>query len=132
MQIVGIGTEIVECVRIAQMIERHRELFLFRVFTEQEIAVCRSKRRTTEHFAARFAAKEAVWKCLAPNSNRSVHWIEIEILERPKDRPRVVLHGAARDLAISRHIGDIWVTYAHTRHYATAHAVAVRNPSQVN
>lgn len=127
MQIVGIGTEIVECVRIAQMIERHREQFIARVFTEHEIAVCRSKRRTTEHFAARFAAKEAVWKCLVPNSTRSIHWVEIEIQDRPGDHPRVVLHGSVRDLAVSRHVHDVWVTFAHSRHYATAYAIAVRN-----
>ncbi|MCX7701009.1 MAG: holo-ACP synthase [Gemmataceae bacterium] len=127
MQIVGIGTEIVECVRIAQMIERHREQFISRVFTEHEIAICRSRRRTTEHFAARFAAKEAVWKCLAPKSTRSIHWVEIEIQDRPGDPPRVVLHGSARDLALSRQVSDVFVTFAHSRHYATAHAIAVRN-----
>ena len=64
MRIIGIGTDIVECVRIADMIQRHDEIFLTRVFTEREIGYCRSRRKATEHFAARFAAKEAVLKSL--------------------------------------------------------------------
>ena len=52
MEIVGIGTDIVECLRIGRMIEQHGELFLLRVFTEREIRYCQARQRATEHFAA--------------------------------------------------------------------------------
>ena len=45
MEIVGIGTDIVECVRIARMIEHHGELFLTRVYTDREIRYCRARKR---------------------------------------------------------------------------------------
>src|ERR1043165_5356086 len=52
-QIIGIGTDIVECLRIAQMIERHGELFITRVYTEHEIEYCKSRKQGTRHFAGR-------------------------------------------------------------------------------
>ena len=62
MNVLGGGTDITECLRIAQMIERHGELFVGRVYTPVEIDYCRSRRMATQHFAGRWAAKEAVLK----------------------------------------------------------------------
>jgi holo-[acyl-carrier protein] synthase len=131
MQIVGIGTEIVECVRIARMIDRHGELFMTRVFTQREINDCRASRRSTERLSAHFASKEAVWKCLAPVSSRTVPWIEIEIVQRPGDRPKVFLHGSARELAQRRHIREIWLSFSHCRTFALAYAVALKDDDAV-
>ena len=64
MNVLGIGTDITECLRIAQMIERHGELFVGRVYTPLEIEYCRSRRMATQHFTGRWAAKEAVLKAL--------------------------------------------------------------------
>ncbi|MCE2726331.1 MAG: holo-ACP synthase [Planctomycetaceae bacterium] len=64
MKVLGVGTDITECLRIAQMIERHGELFVGRVYTPLEIEYCRSRRMATQHFAGRWAAKEAVLKAL--------------------------------------------------------------------
>ena len=63
-QVLGIGTDIIECLRIAQMIERHGELFINRVYTPQEIQYCQSRKMATQHFAGRWAAKEAILKAL--------------------------------------------------------------------
>ena len=79
MEIVGIGTDIVECVRIARMIERHGELFLTRVYTDREIRYCRARRRATEHFAGRWAAKEAVLKCLGSGWRKGLCWTDMEV-----------------------------------------------------
>ena len=62
MAVLGIGTDIVECLRIAQMIERHGELFLNRVFTPREIEYCSARKAATQHYAGRWAAKEAILK----------------------------------------------------------------------
>ena len=59
-RIIGIGTDIIECLRIAQMIDRHGELFIRRVYTEHEIEYCSDKKAATQHYAGRWAAKEAV------------------------------------------------------------------------
>ena len=55
MKVLGVGTDITECLRIAQMIERHGELFVGRVYTPLEIEYCRSRRMATQHFAGRWA-----------------------------------------------------------------------------
>jgi holo-[acyl-carrier protein] synthase len=65
MNVVGIGTDIVECLRIAQMIERHGELFLRRVYTTREIEYCSARKAATQHYAGRWAAKEA-WRAGQP------------------------------------------------------------------
>ena len=70
MDIVGIGTDIVECLRIGRMIEQHGEVFLTRVYTEREIHYCQARKNATEHFAGRWAAKEAILKCLGSGWSR--------------------------------------------------------------
>ena len=72
MKVLGIGTDITECLRIAQMIERHGELFVGRVYTQVEIDYCRSRRMATQHFAGRWAAKEAVLKALGTGWRRGI------------------------------------------------------------
>jgi holo-[acyl-carrier protein] synthase len=127
VEIVGVGTDIVECLRIARMIERHGEQFLLRVYTDREILACNANKRTTENFAGRWAAKEAVLKALGGASARSICWTEIEV--RPpgaSGRPQVHLGGAIRELARGLRVADIYLSVAHCRTYATAYALAVR------
>ena len=126
MEIIGIGTDIVECLRVGRMIERHGELFLTRVFTEREVRYCQGRTRATEHFAAFWAAKEAILKCLGTGWHRGMVWTDMEVRVEPAGRPRVLLCGAAKDLAQTLRINDILITLAHCRAYATAYALAVR------
>src|SRR5690606_23711279 len=62
--IIGMGTDIVEIERIAAMIERHGDLFVDRIFTPAESAYCGSKKHAAQHFAGRWAAKEAAMKAI--------------------------------------------------------------------
>ena len=124
--IVGIGTDIVECVRIRKMIDRHGELFLARVYTEREVRFCQSRRRATEHFAARWAAKEAVLKALGTGWRRGLAWTDMEVRTEPSGRPQVLLCGVAKDIAQAQRVGDILISMSHCRAYATAYALAVR------
>ncbi len=127
MEIVGVGTDIVECLRIARMIERHGEQFLRRVYTDREIRACNANKRTTENFAGRWAAKEAVLKALRRGAARTVPWTEIEVRGAGADgRPQVLLCGAMRELARNLRVADIYLSVAHCRAYATAYALAVR------
>jgi holo-[acyl-carrier protein] synthase len=127
MEIVGIGTDIVECLRIGRMIEQHGELFLERVFTAREIRYCQQRKRATEHFAGRWAAKEAVFKCLGTGWSRGMAWTDIEIRNEPNGRPHVLMCGAAKDLAQALGIADILLSISHCRAYATAYALAIRS-----
>src|SRR5713226_9372915 len=125
MEIVGIGTDIVECLRIGRMIEEHGELFLTRVYTSREIRYCQTRKHATEHFAGRWAAKEAILKCLGTGWQRGISWTDLEIRNDPQVKPRVLLRGAARDQAEALRISDLLVSVSHCRAYATAHAIAV-------
>ena len=77
MQILGIGTDIVECPRIGKMIEQHGELFLRRVYTEREIRYCQSRKHAIEHFAGRWAAKEAAVKAFLGRAGALWHDFEV-------------------------------------------------------
>jgi holo-[acyl-carrier protein] synthase len=126
MQIIGIGTEIVECLRIRRMIEKHGEIFLTRVFSDREISYCQSCKRATEHFAGRWAAKEAVLKCLGTRMQKGLCWTDIEIHGDSAGVPYVQVHGATKDLAQKLKVTEILISIAHCRSYATAFATAVR------
>ena len=125
MEIVGIGTDIIECVRIGQLIERHGEIFLTRVFTEREISYCQARRNATEHFAGRFAAKEAVLKCLGSGMAKGLCWTDIEVRNEPSGKPSIAIHGATRELTDRLRIEDILISISHCRAYATAYATAI-------
>jgi holo-[acyl-carrier protein] synthase len=126
MEIVGIGTDIVECLRVGRMIEEHGELFLLRVYTEREVRYCQSRQRATEHFAARWAAKEAILKCLNLSWRRGLSWTDMEVRTEDNGKPQVMLCGAAKDIAEEQRISDILLSLSHCRAYATAYAIAVR------
>jgi holo-[acyl-carrier protein] synthase len=126
MEIVGIGTDIVECLRIGRMIQEHGELFLRRVYTEREIRYCQTRKHATEHFAGRWAAKEAILKCLGTGWRRGICWTDMEVRNEPTGMPRVLMCGAARDYAQTLRISEILLTLSHCRAYATATAIAVR------
>ena len=125
MDIVGIGTDIVECLRIGRMIEQHGELFLTRVYTEREIRYCQSRKHATEHFAGRWAAKEAILKCLGTGWKRGIDWTDLEVRNDPGGQPRVHVRGGAKDVMQNLRIADILISISHCRAYATAYALAV-------
>lgn len=126
MDIVGIGSDIVECVRISRMIERHGEAFLLRVFTEREVRYCQARKRAMEQFTAHWAAKEAIFKSLGTTWRRGLSWTDIDIRADERPQPKVLLSGAVRELARKQHVGEILLTMAHCRGYATAYALALR------
>jgi holo-[acyl-carrier protein] synthase len=123
-RIIGIGTEITECLRIARMIERHGEQFIDRVYTAAEVRYCQGRPQSTQHFAARWAAKQAVVKALGVGPVRSLAWTEIEIRRDPSGRPAVAVRGAIKDLIESQGVSEIQVTFSHCRTHATAYAIA--------
>ena len=125
MMVTGIGTDIVECLRIAQMIERHGELFLTRVYTKREIEYCSSRKAATQHYAGRWAAKEAVLKALGTGWSRGISWQDIEIRNDEGGRPSIALGGGARDLCENLGIGEILISISHCRTHATAYSIAM-------
>jgi len=125
MNVIGIGTDIVECLRIAQMIERHGELFITRVFTDHEIEYCSARKAATQHYAGRWAAKEAVLKALGTGWRRGISWRDIEVRNKRGGKPVVALRGGAQDVVQKFGIGDVLISISHCRSHATALAIAV-------
>lgn len=127
MEIVGIGTDIVACLRIGRMIEQHGERFLMRVYTDREMRYCQARKHAVEHYAGRWAAKEAILKCLGTGWRRGISWTDVEIRNNPDGKPQVHVCGGAKDVLQQLQISDILISISHCRAYATAHAIAVRN-----
>src|SRR4051794_5226494 len=90
--LIGIGTDIVECLRIAQMIERHGELFINRVYTPHEMRYCLDRKQSTQHFAGRWAAKEAVLKAIGTGWIKGIGWRDVEVRNDGAGKPSIVLH----------------------------------------
>ena len=126
MNVLGIGTHIVECLRIAQMIERHGELFVQRAYTSREIDFCSSRKAATQHYSALWAGKEAVLKALGTTWVRGISWRDVEIVNNDDGRPTVHVSGAVRELCRRQGIGQILISVAHCRSHATAFVTTVR------
>ncbi len=125
MKVLGIGTDIIECLRIAQMIERHGELFINRVYTPYEIRYCSSRKQATQHYAGRWAAKEAILKALGTGWRRGISWRDIEVRNDNLGKPVVGLRGGARDLVEQLGIREMLVSISHCRSHAMAYALAM-------
>lgn len=107
------------------MIHQHGELFLQRVYTAEEIEYCNAQGLPHHLFAARWAAKEAVLKCLMTERQMGMHWTEMEVVVDSDGEPRVVLSGQAVAAAEAIGIEEILLTMAHCRTYATATAMSL-------
>ncbi len=125
MKIVGIGTDITECARIEKMLSRHGSHFLDHVFTEREIEYCSPKKRSPEHYAGRWAAKEAVLKALGTGWIGGISWKDVEVVNEVGGRPRIVLCGGAHKIADHLGIVEIQISISHCSSHAIAYAVAV-------
>lgn len=130
MDVIGIGTDITECLRIARMIERHGDLFINRVYTPEEIRYCRSRKQATQHFTGRWAAKEAVLKALGTGWVRGISWRDIEIRNEPGGKPVVAVRGGAQEVVERLRIRKLLVTISHCHTHATAYAIAIGRPAQ--
>src|SRR5215831_12197576 len=120
MRILGHGIDLIETMRIAQMIEKHGERFLQRVFTVPEVAHGEGKKRQAEHLAGRFAAKEAVLKALGTGWAEGIGWRDIEVVALSSGAPSLRLTGHAAKLAQDHGIKAWHISISHTDTHAIA------------
>src|SRR5262245_761938 len=80
MDVVGIGTQVMECARVRRLIETHGDVFLRQVYTDRETSLCNGKKHSTEHFTAIWAAKEAVLRSLGTSWKRGGNLTAIEVV----------------------------------------------------
>lgn len=115
-----IGIDIVEISRIKGALERWQARFLNKVFTPQEIALCDRRARPEQHYAVRFAAKEALAKAMKSARRLDAPWKDIEILTSPEGGPSVHLHGTLARVFDSQ---NIQLSLSHSVRSAVAVAV---------
>ena len=125
MEIIAHGIDLVDFPRIEQMVERHGERFVNRVFTPAEQAYARGNRNTTEKYAGRFAAKEAILKLVGTGWRGKIKWTDIEVTNDSAGRPEVRLSGEVKRIAEGLHIKQISLSITHTANFAIASAVAL-------
>ena len=126
MHLFGIGIDVVEISRVQGSINEFGEKFLNRIYTQGERAYCERHKRSVVHFAARFAAKEAVSKALGTGIGKDVSFTDIEVLKKSSGEPEICLLGSAKEFAHLHRIGLIKISLTHAEHYAAANAVAIQ------
>ncbi len=97
--IIGIGTDICDIRRIERAIERHKDRFTARIFTQNERDYCEPKSGKAAYYAKRFAAKEAAAKALARSNTGSLSWHDVEVVNDPSGRPNLRFTGGAAQRA---------------------------------
>jgi holo-[acyl-carrier protein] synthase len=127
MMIYGIGIDVVEVGRIEAAVENLGDAFLDRLFTQREREYCAKQKRPALHYAARFAAKEAVSKALGTGIGGQAGWLDMEVERAESGAPKMVFTGRAADFLASEGIAEVQVSLSHAKEYAAANAVAIRH-----
>jgi holo-[acyl-carrier protein] synthase len=123
MAVISIGLDVVESSRARELLDRHGERIMSRVLTEEERDYIRSLADPVPAFAARLAAKEAVYKALqALPGAQAVGWREIGVRRLPDGRPEIVLSGRAQELLLPHRV-TIHVSLSHSHDVAAAVAI---------
>jgi holo-[acyl-carrier protein] synthase len=125
MEIIAHGIDLVDFPRIEEMVKRHGERFLNRIFTAAEQAYSQANKNRMEKLAGRFAAKEAVLKLMGTGWRGKIAWTDIEIVNNPMGQPEVTLSGEVKEIADKLGIKHISVSITHTANFAIASAVAL-------
>jgi holo-[acyl-carrier protein] synthase len=125
MAIIGHGIDVVEVARIERMLREHGDRFVTRCFTVAERSYAdRAARRRAEHYAARFACKEAVLKAMGTGWRDGIEWTDIEVVREGSGQPRVRLSGRAAEIADELGITRWHVSLSHINELAMASAIA--------
>lgn len=117
------GVDIIEISRVKESIESLGERFINRVFTEKEIEYCESKKaQKYQHYAARFAAKEATFKALSWKfeDKYAICWKDIEVVDNEQGRPSLNIIGMNLD-----DIENIDISLSHCKEYAVANVTVL-------
>jgi holo-[acyl-carrier protein] synthase len=124
--LLGLGSDLIDIERIRGVLDRQGERFLDRVFTDEERAYCLGMKHPHKHYAARFAAKEAVAKAFTTGIGAELGWKSISVYHGLRHEPLVRLDAAGE--ALLKHVGgtQVILTLSHTDTAAMAVAAIVR------
>jgi holo-[acyl-carrier protein] synthase len=119
------GIDLVDFPRIEEMLTRHGEHFLDRVFTKTEQQQAGVLKNYVQRLAGRFAAKEAVLKLLGTGWRGKIAWTDIEVINNPLGQPEVSITGEVKKIADEKNIKQISLSITHTANFVIASAVAL-------
>lgn len=122
--IAGIGIDLVEIDRIERMIEKYGDAFLTKVFTPEEIGFCSARAKPAQHYAARFAAKEAALKALGTGVQKQSGFKDVMVERAEQEAPNLTLKRGAQRRADELGVKMMHVSLTHTDRYAAAYVVA--------
>jgi holo-[acyl-carrier protein] synthase len=123
---ISLGTDIVEICRIKNLMEKFGDVFLQRIFNDDEIIHCRNMANAAESFAGRFAAKEAFAKALGTGIGGNFAWKDISIGKKQSGEPHVILSKSAENVLKKSGFSDVKVSISHTKILAQAVVVLIR------
>jgi holo-[acyl-carrier protein] synthase len=130
MKIIAHGIDLVDRPRIKQMVQRHGQRFLNRVYTTKEQQYAESHRDKIEKLAGRFAAKEAVLKLMGTGWVGKIAWTDIEVVNNSAGQPEVAITGEVKRIAEKLGINQISVSITHTANFAIASAIALADTDE--
>jgi holo-[acyl-carrier protein] synthase len=125
--LLGLGCDIIEVERIRKALEKHGDRFLKRVFTEEEQAYCNSVKYSHKHYAARWAAKEAVSKAFTTGIGPHLDWTSVSVYHGDRHQPLARLD--AKGAALLAEVGatHVLLTLSHIDSHAMAVAALVKH-----
>jgi holo-[acyl-carrier protein] synthase len=126
--VIGIGIDIIEIDRIRESVEKFGDHFLNKIYTQKELDYCLKKKYKYQHLAARFAAKEAVYKALATGWDADVSWQNIEISNEPNGMPVVTLQGKLKKFLSKGK--ELKISMSHSRDYVACMAIIYKSDSE--
>lgn len=124
MALAGIGVDMVEIARMEKVLAR-RPSFATRVFTADERAYCERMARPAQHYAARFAAREAVLKALGTGFSQGIGFADVSVARNEAGQPQAQLAGRAAEVAAQKGVQEVALSLSYTHDVAVANAVAV-------
>jgi len=127
MDVICHGIDLVDCNRIQELLDKHGQRFLDRVFTATEQQYSQRHRCQVERLSGRFAVKEAVMKMLGTGWQSGIAWTDIEVINDALGRPEVKLSGKVATVAKELGIEQVSVSITHTKGLAVASAIALGN-----
>ena len=127
--LLGLGCDLIEVDRVRGVLERQGERFIKRVFTDEERAYCDSLKHPHTHYAARFAAKEAISKCFTTGIGAEFGWRSASVYHGERHQPLVRLDEQGAALLKSIGADAVIVSLSHTETSAMAVAAILKYPT---
>lgn len=119
--VLGIGIDIIEIERIKKSVDEYGDSFLRKIYTKRELDYSLSRKNKYQHLAARFAAKEAIYKALSNDTDKVYSWQDVEIYNEVNGLPKVNFYGELKD-----YLNDgkqLKISMSHSDNYVTCVAI---------